>query len=43
MAGTEHFHVSAGRDPRGLPVMAGDKAIVGKITDMWIDEPEQQA
>ena len=41
MAGTEHFHVSAGRDPRGLPVMAGDEAIVGKITDMWIDEPEQ--
>jgi photosynthetic reaction center H subunit len=21
--------------------MAGDEAIVGKITDMWIDEPEQ--
>ena len=41
MAGTEHFHVAAGRDPRGLPVMAGDEAIVGKIIDMWIDEPEQ--
>lgn len=35
------FSVSAGRDPRGLPVMAGDGAIVGKITDMWVDEPEQ--
>lgn len=36
-----HFAVSAGRDPRGLPVMAGDGGIVGKIVDMWIDEPEQ--
>lgn len=41
MASSEHFHVSAGRDPRGLPVMAGDKAIVGRISDMWVDEPEQ--
>ena len=41
MAGTDHFNVSAGRDPRGMPVEAGDSEIVGKITDMWIDEPEQ--
>ena len=41
MAATEHFHVAAGRDPRGLPVMAGDEEIVGRITDMWVDEPEQ--
>ncbi|WP_439526748.1 photosynthetic reaction center subunit H [Roseovarius mucosus] len=41
MAATEHFVVAAGRDPRGLPVMAGDGEIVGKISDMWIDEPEQ--
>ncbi len=41
MAAHEGFHVSAGRDPRGLPVQAGDDAIVGVITDMWIDEPEQ--
>jgi len=41
MAATEHFHVSAGRDPRGLPVKAGDGDIVGAITDMWLDEPEQ--
>lgn len=41
MAATEHFHVSAGRDPRGLPVQAGDLEIVGTIVDMWIDEPEQ--
>jgi len=37
----EGFHVSAGRDPRGLPVIAGDGTAVGTITDMWIDEPEQ--
>jgi photosynthetic reaction center H subunit len=41
MSAAEGFSVSAGRDPRGLPVVAGDGEIVGKITDMWIDEPEQ--
>ena len=35
------FHVSGGRDPRGLPVMTGDKEVVGRITDMWVDVPEQ--
>jgi photosynthetic reaction center H subunit len=35
------FGVSAGRDPRGLPVQAGDMTIVGRISDLWIDEPEQ--
>ncbi len=39
--GRRQFHVSAGRDPRGLPVMAGDGEIVGKVIDMWLDEPEQ--
>jgi photosynthetic reaction center H subunit len=41
MVASDSFHVSAGRDPRGMPVVAGDRAIVGKINDMWIDEPEQ--
>ena len=41
MDANAHFHVAAGRDPRGLPVVAGDGAIVGTISDMWIDEPEQ--
>ncbi|QGX97767.1 photosynthetic reaction center subunit H [Roseovarius faecimaris] len=41
MGNKEQFSVAAGRDPRGLPVQAGDGAVVGKITDMWIDEPEQ--
>ncbi len=37
----DSFSVSAGRDPRGLPVMAGDNVVVGCVVDMWIDEPEQ--
>ncbi len=41
MAKAEQFHVSAGRDPRGLPVEAQDGEVVGTISDMWIDEPEQ--
>lgn len=35
------IRVSAGRDPRGLPVVSGDDLVVGHVTDMWIDEPEQ--
>jgi photosynthetic reaction center H subunit len=41
MASKDIFHVSAGQDPRGLPVMSADGEVVGKIVDMWIDEPEQ--
>ena len=41
MSTKEAFSVKAGRDPRGLPVMSGDGEVVGRITDMWIDEPEQ--
>jgi photosynthetic reaction center H subunit len=41
MKGLESFRVSAGRDPRGLPVQAGDGEVVGRIDDMWVDEPEQ--
>jgi photosynthetic reaction center H subunit len=35
------FEVSAGIDPRGLEVQAGDGEVVGKVTDLWVDEPEQ--
>ncbi len=35
------FAVSGGRDPRGLPVQAGDLEVVGTISDMWVDAPEQ--
>ena len=35
------FQVSAGMDPRGLPVVAGDGEVIGRIIDMWVDVPEQ--
>jgi photosynthetic reaction center H subunit len=41
MASAAAFAVSAGRDPRGLPVQAGDLEVVGTISDMWVDAPEQ--
>jgi photosynthetic reaction center H subunit len=41
MGQTETFRVSAGRDPRGLPVHAGDGEVVGTVSDMWVDAPEQ--
>ncbi len=41
MSAAEAFSVATGIDPRGLPVMSGDKEIVGRVTDMWVDEPEQ--
>jgi photosynthetic reaction center H subunit len=41
MSSHDSFSVSAGRDPRGLPVMGRDKEVAGTVTDLWIDEPEQ--
>jgi photosynthetic reaction center H subunit len=41
MAHARGMALSAGRDPRGLPVQAGDLEVVGRISDMWIDVPEQ--
>ena len=35
------FHISAGRDPRGKAVVGRDGEVVGRITDMWVDVPEQ--
>lgn len=35
------FAFSAGRDPRGKAVVAGDGEVVGRIIDMWVDVPEQ--
>ena len=40
-ARAEGFSVSAGRDPRGLPVQAGDLEVVGRVSDIWVDMPEQ--
>lgn len=34
------FKVSAGRDPRGMAVIGGDNEAVGKVVDLWVDEPE---
>lgn len=35
------FAFSAGRDPRGKVVVAGDGEVIGRVTDMWVDVPEQ--
>ncbi|MBY4894226.1 photosynthetic reaction center subunit H [Rhodobacteraceae bacterium N5(2021)] len=37
----EDMHVSAGKNPLGMTVVAGDGEEVGTISDMWIDVPEQ--
>lgn len=41
MSKVDGFIVSAGRDPRGLPVQAGDLEVVGRVSDLWVDVPEQ--
>ncbi len=41
MAQVEGFVHAAGRDPRGLPVISGDGEVMGMVTDMWVDVPEQ--
>jgi len=43
MARAEGFMISAGRDPRGMKVQGGDLAIVGTVSDLWVDAPEQLA
>ena len=32
--------VSAGIDPRGMPVVSADRQVVGTVTDIWVDVPE---
>ena len=41
MSSLDDFRISAGRDPRGLPVVGRDGEVVGRIIDMWVDVPEQ--
>lgn len=41
MAVAGNFGISAGRDPRGMPVQASDMVYVGHISDVWLDAPEQ--
>jgi photosynthetic reaction center H subunit len=40
MRSAEGFSHFAGRDPRGMPVIAGDGEIAGTVSDMWVDVPE---
>lgn len=42
MATAEGYSHMAGKDPRGLPVIAGDGEVVGTISDMWIDKGDLQ-
>jgi photosynthetic reaction center H subunit len=37
----EGFKVAAGRDPRGMKVIANDRVAVGTVSDLWVDVPEQ--
>ena len=41
MSMLDDFKVSAGRDPRGKVVVGRDGEVVGRVTDMWVDVPEQ--
>ena len=41
MRNVDGFDVSAGRDPRGMNVVSADKKVVGTVTDLWVDVPEQ--
>ena len=43
MRSKDTFSVSAGRDPRGLPVISADGVEVGTVSDLWVDDPEQYA
>jgi photosynthetic reaction center H subunit len=42
MSGHEDFFVSAGYDPRGLPVLSRDDQVVAHVTDLWIDPGEHE-
>lgn len=37
----DDFFVVSSRDARGLPVQAHDGGVVGHISDLWVDVPEQ--
>lgn len=41
MSALPDFRISAGRDPRGLPVVGGDGIKTGEVVDIWVDVPEQ--
>ncbi|MEL7470258.1 MAG: photosynthetic reaction center subunit H [Pseudomonadota bacterium] len=37
----EDFSVVSWHDCRGLPVVSHDKQVIGRISDLWVDVPEQ--
>jgi photosynthetic reaction center H subunit len=41
MSHCEGFIVSAGTNPVGMKVGGRDKKLVGHISELWVDEPEQ--
>ena len=41
MSKCEGYVVSAGKDPRGMDVVSGDGQVVGTVTELWVDVPEQ--
>jgi photosynthetic reaction center H subunit len=41
MSAVPGFSVAAGRDPRGMVVVANDRTNPGTVTDLWVDVPEQ--
>ncbi|MGX9355051.1 photosynthetic reaction center subunit H [Roseobacteraceae bacterium S113] len=40
LSSNDSYGFKAGRDPRGMMVVAADGAKVGTVDDMWIDAPE---
>ncbi|MEL6204289.1 MAG: photosynthetic reaction center subunit H [Pseudomonadota bacterium] len=43
MSAHENYAIAAGNNPMGLSVKGRDGEVVGTVTDLWIDEPEQLA
>lgn len=41
MGSLSDYHVAAGKDARGMDVTSHDGQVVGTVTDMWVDVPEQ--
>jgi photosynthetic reaction center H subunit len=40
MASRDDHVITAGVDPKGMPVISGDRYKVGTVTDVWVDVPE---
>jgi photosynthetic reaction center H subunit len=40
MSKQQDLRILAGKDPRGLPVIAGDGEVAGTVTDVWVDEAD---